>query len=262
MSGNVIVYESNEFGQIRTITIEDITWFAGKDVANILGYSNPQKAIRDHVDEEDRTVNDLFTINGTHGVLINESGLYSLILQSKLPKAKAFKRWVTSEVLPAIRKTGSYTQAQENVSYMIPKTFSQALMLASRLQEQIEQDAPLVAYASAVSKGDDCVTIGTLAKIIEQKYHVKIGQNRLYAKMREDGILMKAPSGHKDHNRPTQRYIEAGWFILQGYRGNRPDGTYFERFSPYVTPKGRIALVDKYGRQVAEKQMVLLEEVE
>lgn len=103
------IFNNSEFGEVRTLMINNTPYFVGKDVATVLGYSNPQKAIRDHVDEEDKTVNDLFTVNGTQGILINESGLYSLILSSKLPTAKKFKRWVTSEVLPAIRKTGSYT---------------------------------------------------------------------------------------------------------------------------------------------------------
>lgn len=103
------IFENAEFGSIRTLEVNGEPWFVGKDVAEILGYSNPQKAIRDHVDEEDRTVNESFTVNGTMATLINESGLYSLILSSKLPTAKQFKRWVTSEVLPAIRKTGTYT---------------------------------------------------------------------------------------------------------------------------------------------------------
>lgn len=102
------IFESEEFGQVRTISIDGEPWFVGKDVAISLEYSNPQKALRDHVEEEDRTVNESFTVNGTKGILINESGLYSLILSSKLPSARKFKRWVTSEVLPAIRKTGSY----------------------------------------------------------------------------------------------------------------------------------------------------------
>lgn len=102
------VFSNPEFGQVRTLTIDNEPWFVGKDVAEILGYTNPQKAIRDHVDDEDRTVNESFTVNGTKAVLINESGLYSLILSSKLTTAKKFKRWVTSEVLPAIRKSGYY----------------------------------------------------------------------------------------------------------------------------------------------------------
>ena len=102
------IFKNSEFGEVRTIVIDSEPYFVGKDVAEILKYTNPQKALRDHVDEEDKTVNESFTVNGTMGILINESGLYSLILRSQLPSAKRFKRWVTHEVLPAIRKTGAY----------------------------------------------------------------------------------------------------------------------------------------------------------
>ena len=108
MSNEITVFNKEEFGEIRSVKINSEPWFAGKDVAVALKYSNPQKAIRDHVDEEDKTVNESFTVNGTALQLINESGVYSLILRSRKPEAKAFKRWVTSEVLPSIRKTGIY----------------------------------------------------------------------------------------------------------------------------------------------------------
>lgn len=113
---DIQVFENVDFGKVRIIELGGEPWFVGKDVAEILGYSNPQKAIRDHVDEEDRTVNESFTVNGTMITLINESGLYSLILSSKLPKAKEFKHWVTAEVIPSIRKTGRY--AAPNVPNM------------------------------------------------------------------------------------------------------------------------------------------------
>lgn len=102
------IFSNPEFGQVRTVEIDGQPWLVDKDVAVALGYKNPQKALHDHVDAEDVTVNDLFTVNGTPAALINESGLYSLILSSKMPKAKAFKHWVTGEVLPAIRKNGVY----------------------------------------------------------------------------------------------------------------------------------------------------------
>lgn len=111
MKNEIEVFTSEEFGDIRTVIIDGEPWFSGKDVANALGYSNPQKAIRDHVDFEDRTVNDSFTVNGTKVILVNESGMYALILSSKLPSAKKFKRWVTSEVLPTIRRTGQFPPA-------------------------------------------------------------------------------------------------------------------------------------------------------
>lgn len=102
------IFNSEEFGEIRTVNINGEPWLAGKDVAVALGYTNPQKAIRDHVLNEDRTVNESFTVNGTKVILINESGLYALIFGSKLESAQRFKRWVTNEVLPTIRKTGGY----------------------------------------------------------------------------------------------------------------------------------------------------------
>lgn len=124
------IFKNEDFGEVRTILINDEPYFVGKDVALILGYTNPQKALRDHVDEEDRTVNESFTVNGTAATLINESGLYSLILSSKLPSAKKFKRWVTSEVLPEIRRTGAYSR--------IPKSYPEALRLYADEVEQKE----------------------------------------------------------------------------------------------------------------------------
>lgn len=105
---SIQIFKNEKFGDIRTMIIDGEPWFAGKDIALVLRYSNPQKAIRDHVDEEDRTVNNSFTVHGTPIVLINESGLYSLIMSSKLPEAKSFKHWVTHEILPTIRKHGAY----------------------------------------------------------------------------------------------------------------------------------------------------------
>lgn len=108
------IFKHEVFGSLRAMRTEDgEPLLMGSDVAKRLGYKNPQKALRDHVDEEDKTLNESFTVNGTHPVLINESGLYSLVLSSKLPSAKAFKRWVTSEVLPQIRKTGGYIPTRD-----------------------------------------------------------------------------------------------------------------------------------------------------
>ena len=126
------IFKNQDFGEIRAISINDEPYFVGKDVAMILGYTNPQKAIRDHVDDEDK-LTERFVRSGQNYqmIIITESGLYSLILSSKLPNAKKFKRWVTSEVLPEIRKTGSYTKA--------PKSFKEALFLAYKQQEKIEE---------------------------------------------------------------------------------------------------------------------------
>lgn len=157
--------------EVRTMTIDDEPFFVGKDIADILGYSNPQKAIRDHVDLEDKTQNDSFTVNGTAVVLINESGLYSLILKSKLTNAKKFKRWVTSEVLPAIRKHGGYlTPEKVEEALLNPDTIIQ---LATQLKEErtgrliaeqkIAEYEPKISYLDSILSSTDSVTISQIA---------------------------------------------------------------------------------------------------
>ena len=166
-----LVFRSKEFGQIRTCTVKGETYFVGKDVASALGYTNPQKAMRDHIDEEDKTVNESFTVNGTRIVLINESGLYSLILSSKLDSARRFKRWVTSEVLPAIRKNGRYELEQQN------------RVLESRnalLEEITVQQKPLTDYARIILSSTQTVTITQIA----QDYGMSpVGMNQLLFKL-------------------------------------------------------------------------------
>lgn len=116
----LMIFENPEFGKIRSVEIDGEPWLVGKDVAQALGYTNPQKAIRDHVDEEDKGVNEMFTPGGKQEIaIINESGLYSLVLSSKLPGAKQFRRWVTSEVLPTIRKKGGYTHEPKSAMEML-----------------------------------------------------------------------------------------------------------------------------------------------
>lgn len=130
------IFNSPEFGQVRTLTIGGEPWFVGKDVAVALGYTNPQKAIRDHVDAEDMTVNESFTVNGTKGILINESGLYSLVMGSKLPTAKQFKHWITSEVIPSIRKYGAYLTPEKVEEVLLnPDTL---IKLATELKAERE----------------------------------------------------------------------------------------------------------------------------
>lgn len=135
------IFKNESFGEVRTLTIDNEPWFVGKDVAEVLGYTNPQKALRDHIDDEDKTLNELFTVNGTKGILINESGLYSLIISSKLPKAKEFKRWVTSEVLPSIRKNGGYIANQESMTEeeLLAKAYTVALNVIKQKEEENKQ---------------------------------------------------------------------------------------------------------------------------
>ena len=160
------IFKNEQFGEMRTVTISEEIWFAGKDVAEILGYSNPQKAIRDHVDSEDKTLNESFTVNGTKGILINESGLYSLVLSSKLPSAKEFKRWVTSEVLPSIRKHGAYMSPEtiENV-LLNPDTI---ITLAKQLKAErakVAELQPKADYFDTVSRAEGSTSFREMAKV-------------------------------------------------------------------------------------------------
>ena len=143
--GELMIFNSPEFGQVRSVEIDGEPWLVGKDVAAALGYSNPRKALIDHVDEEDKGVTKCDTPGGTQEMtIINESGLYSLILSSKLPGAKKFKRWVTSEVLPSIRKTGGYLPAAE-------KTLADLTAAVQLLTERLDVLAEAPALPGQVS---------------------------------------------------------------------------------------------------------------
>lgn len=211
---NLQIFKNEEFGSIRTVVIDNEPWLVGKDVAVILGYSNPQKAIRDHVDDEDRTMNDLFTVNGTSPILVNESGLYSLILSSKLATAKRFKRWVTSEVLPSIRQNGGYIANQEN---MTPEQIvANALIVAQNIiqqkDKQIAEMKPKVEFFDAVADSKTAISMNEVAKVLAIK---GFGRNNLFEFLRNEKILDR-------YNVPYQRYVDAGWFrvIEQKYMKN------------------------------------------
>ena len=189
MNNEIEIFKNEEFGQIRTMLINNEPYFVGKDVAEILGYANPQKAIRTHVDNEDKGVNEMDTPGGKQEIIvINESGLYSLMLSSKLPNAKKFKRWVTSEVLPSIRKHGAYMTNETLEEALTSPDF--LIKLATELKKEKEQrqalekeqkkNAPKVLFADAVSGSNTSILIGDFAKILKQN-GVKIGQNKLFS---------------------------------------------------------------------------------
>lgn len=195
------IFENPAFGQVRTATINEEPWFVGKDVAAALGYSNPQKAIRDHVDNEDKTVNDSFTVNGTQAILINESGLYSLVLSSKLPTAKEFKRWVTSEILPSIRKHGAYmTQETLQAAILNPDTMIQ---LCQQLKDEQAWNKQLKAENSAlvVDKTradyfDEIVDRNLLTNFTEAAKQIGVKRKALIGFMTEHGYLYRDKKGN------------------------------------------------------------------
>ena len=253
---NIKIFNSPDFGQIRTIQQNGEPWFVGKDVADILGYSNSSKAIPQHVDEEDRQKQNLPTAQNGKLVaaswLINESGLYSLILSSKMPKAKEFKRWVTSEVIPAIRKTGGYIAGSENMTdaeimakavLVAQSTIRQRDQRIKELESDVAAAKPKVLFADAVSASDSTILIGDLAKILKQNGH-PIGQKRLFNWMREQGYLIKRAGA--DYNSQTQRAMEMGLFKIKETAISHSDGHVSVSKTTKVTGKGQQYFINKF----------------
>lgn len=236
---------------VRTVTINDEAYFVGKDVAKILRYSNTQRSVNAHVDSEDKRGYQISTPYGTQEMtVINESGLYSLILGSKLPTAKEFKHWVTSEVLPTIRKHGAYMTPQAIEKALLnPDTIINLATQLKKEQEQRkqlqvenEQMKPKALFADAVSTSNSSILIGQLAKILRQN-GVNIGQNRLFAWMRKNGYLGTRGS---NRNIPTQRSMELGLFKTKETVINHSDGHTTVNITTKVTGKGQQYFINKF----------------
>ena len=249
------IFNSPEFGAIRTIEKDGEPWFVGKDVAAALGYKEPTKAAREKVDDDDKGVSKIDTPSGIQEMtIINESSLYSLVLSSKLPTAKKFKRWVTNEVIPSIRKHGAY---------MTPETLEKVLLspdtlmqLAQNLKDEqekrkeletkIEQDKPKVLFADAVATAQTSILIGELAKHLKQN-GVEMGQNRLFEWMRQNGYLIRRQGS--DYNMPTQRSMEQGLFEIKETTVVHADGHTHINKTPKVTGKGQAYFVTLFLKE-------------
>lgn len=237
--------------QVRALTINNEPYFVGKDVAEILGYKNTRDALNKHVDSEDKNIvaiRDGIKKGNPNQTVINESGLYSLIISSKLPSAKQFKHWVTSEVLPAIRKHGAYMTNQKAEAIVTDKN-----ALADLLQQasdqlkakdiQIEEMKPKALFADAVSASKQTVLIGELAKIMKGN-GIEIGQNRLFAWMRKHGYLISRKG--TDYNMPTQKAMNLGLFKIKETTITHSDGHISVNKTPKVTGKGQQYFVNKF----------------
>lgn len=249
---NLQIFNSPEFGQVRTIQQNGEPWFVGKDVAEILGYQNGSRDINRHVDEDDRQNYQNGTFESNRGLtIINESGLYSLILSSKMPKAKEFKRWVTSEVLPAIRKHGAYMtddvlkQAIQSPDFLIKLATELKEEKEARRQAEASLQAakPKVLFADAVSASDSTILIGDLAKILKQNGY-NTGQKRLFQWLRDNGYLIKRQGA--DYNSPTQRSMELGLFRVKETPIIHADGHVTVNKTVKVTPKAQIYFANKF----------------
>ena len=249
---NLQIFDSPDFGQIRTIQQNGEPWFVGKDVAKILGYERADNAIRNHVDDEDKLMHQISASGQNREMyIINESGLYSLILSSKMPKAKEFKHWVTGEVLPAIRKHGGYlTPDKIEQALTDPDTI---IKLATTLKEEraarqqaeasLQAAKPKVLFADAVSASDSTILIGDLAKILKQNGY-NTGQKRLFQWLRDNGYLIKRQGA--DYNSPTQRSMELGLFRVKETPIIHADGHVTVNKTVKVTPKAQIYFANKF----------------
>jgi len=243
---NLQTYENTDVGKIRAMQLNGKPLFIAKDVTDILGYQNSRKAILDHVDDEDKGVTNCYTLGGTQQMtVINESGLYSLILSSKLPNAKKFKRWVTSEVLPSIRKNGGYITGQETLSD--DELMAKALMVAqNKIQEknrQLEEQKPKVLFADSVAASKTSILVGELAKILKQNGH-EIGQNRLFDWLRGSSYLISRNG--TDFNMPTQKSMDLKLFEIKETSVTHADGHISVSKTPKVTGKGQVYFVNKF----------------
>ncbi|WP_062804758.1 phage antirepressor KilAC domain-containing protein [Enterococcus pernyi] len=238
-------FEQNE---VRTFLVNDEPYFVGKDVAEVLGYSNTQKAILNHVDEEDKGVTKWDTLGGKQNMtIINESGLYSLILKSKLPSARKFKRWVTSEVLPSIRKNGAYLTDQK--AYEIthnPNSLADLLLQAGEQLKQkdlvIQEMQPKALFSDAVRGSVNSCLIKELATILKQN-GINTGQNRLFIWLRENGYLCR--DGRRK-NQPTQRSMDLGIMDVREHVRTNSQGELVTKFTPLVTGKGQQYFINKF----------------
>ena len=248
------VFEKAEFGRVRVVECEGEPWFVAKDVCECLELTNTSQTLS-HLDDDEKGIISNDTPGGKQEMsIISEPGLYSLILRSRKPEAKAFKRWVTHEILPSIRKTGHYGAPETE-----DEILARALVIAegrlgmlshavSELQEQIALDAPKVELAEAIMETEECVSINQFAKILKQR-GLDIGANRLYRDLRRDGYLMRRRG--TNWNMPTQRMMDKGYFRVVERMTEADDGYQFVTVTTMITGAGQYHLfahfLDKYG---------------
>lgn len=250
MENGLQVFTNKQFGQVRTINHNGEPWFVAADVCKALEIANPSVAI-DRIDEDERAKFNLGRQG--EGYAVNEPGLYSLVLGSRKPEAKAFKRWITHEVIPAIRRHGVYA-APDTLEQMLKDPDSMIKILqtlkeerAARLdaEEKNRANAPKVLFADSVAQAENEILIGELAKLLRQN-GVETGQNRLYDQLRRDGFIMK------NSTIPTQRAMELGIFRVIERSITQPNGTTRVTKTTKVTGKGQIYFVNRYAGDAKE----------
>jgi prophage antirepressor-like protein len=247
------VFENENFGNVRVVVKDGEPWFVAKDVSEILGYRTANDMTR-ILDEDEKDTHLVSTLGGEQNmIVINESGLYSAVIRSKKEKAKKFKKWVTSEVLPSIRKHGAYMTDNVIDNIMNNPAFLKDLVLKleeesrkrKELEKREEENRPKVAFADKILKSKDNILIRDLAKIISDE-GISIGEKRLYKWLRNKKILM-------NNNTPYQQYVDRKYFVVEERSFNTPFGEKLS-LTTKVTPAGQLYIVNKikeeYGQNI------------
>ncbi|MFP3419808.1 phage antirepressor KilAC domain-containing protein [Bacillus sp. SIMBA_154] len=233
---------------VRTVFQDGQPWFVAKDVCEILGIKNATQAIS-KLDIDERAMLNIGRQGNTN--IVNEPGLYTLILGSRKPEAKQFKRWITHDVIPTIRKTGGYVanddlfiqtylpQADEQTKHF----FKATLQTMKEQTKQIEAMKPKALFADAVETSESSVLVGELAKLLQQN-NVQIGPNKLFEWLRENGYLIRKKG--ESYNLPTQRSMDMGLFEIKKRAVNNPDGSVRTTRTPKVTGKGQVYFINKF----------------
>lgn len=247
----VEVFKNEEFGEVRTVMIDGEPWFVAVDVCRALDLTNNRMAMI-RLDDDERGVSSIDTLGGNQNMqVVNEYGLYTLVLGSRKPEAKAFKRWITHEVIPSIRKHGAYMTPQTlHECLQDPRAMANILNALADEQDKnrkltaiIEDQKPKVEFADYIAASENAIEMGDFSKLA-QKNGITLGRNNLFKKLRELGILMS-------DNVPYQQYMNVGWFevVEQPYQRN---GTVYIGTKTLVTGKGQIALVRKLRKALTE----------
>ena len=244
------IFNSEEFGEVRTVEIDRKPYFVANDVARALGYKRPADAVTAHCKG---SVKHRYLTDGGEQELkvIPEGDIYRLTVRSKLPSAERFERWVFDEVIPSIRKNGGYIAGQENMTdeellanavLVAQKKIAERDRIIEQQNQKIKADKPKTIFADAVSTSHTSILVGDLAKLICQN-GVKIGPVRLFDWMRKNGYLIKSGSSY---NMPVQRYVEQGLFKVKESNIQNPDGSVRITRTTKVTGKGQIYFVNKF----------------
>lgn len=256
---DVTIFRKDEFGAVRAVTLEGEPWFVAADVCRALGLGNSSMAVS-KLDEDEKGISLIDTLGGEQKLgIVNESGLYALVLSSRKPEAKAFKRWITHEVIPSIRKTGGYIAGQETMDD--DQLLANALMVAQRkiaernkqleaANMKIQADAPKVLFAETVEKAEGDILVRQLAKLMVQRGY-DTGEKRLYDLLRRDGFVIKANA--KDQNAPTQRSVDMGLMRSIERTVSSAEKTFISS-TTVITPKGQIYFLNKYAPEKPEKK--------